>query len=521
MKKNSFIKGAMLLSLAGILSKLLGFLYKVPIAELLGSEGYSLYLYPQWLFVFMIMLSTGGFAISISKLVSEKMSLNKPNEAYRVFKVALILLISLGTISSAILIMFSKTIVAFWPEEAIYSFLAVSIAPLIVAVMTAYRGFFQGLQIMSAVAISQIVEALGRMIIGVFLTYFLIAYGIPYAAGGASFGATIGAFLGLGILYILFIKYRNKYIDIDEYKEYVRLQDIEPTKDVMISILKISIPIAIGYVASTLMPLFDSFIVKPRLESIGFTEKQVGHLYSQLATSSSINALPITLATALAISLVPAISRARVKGDYNEVKRKIAYGFKIGIYIALPAAVGLYALAEQILSLTFPTLSGGGYLLKILNISLPFIMLSTLMTSMLQALNRVHVPVRNLIIGSVIKLMFSFYLISIPSINIKGPAIGTLIAQVTIFLLNYISLRSTISFKFDLKETLIKPLISSIILFILVTFSYKLLYSLFYSKAISTIISIIIGATAYGGLMIVIGAIDKNEIIKLVKRRRG
>lgn len=521
MKRNSFFKGALLLAIAGIISKFLGFLYRVPALEILGTEGYALYSYPQWLFVTMIAISTGGFSVAISKLVSENVSLNRHYKAYRIFKTALIMLTVFGAIVSMILLFGSKFIVGlFWPEKTFYSLLAISIAPLFVAILTAYRGYFAGLQIMTPIAISQIVEAIGRLFIGLYLAYVLLDYGEALAAGGASFSATIGAIIAL--LIIIFIYYKNKMYLLHKNEKENDFTDNDTTKDIIKAILTISIPVAIGSVATTLMPLVDSLMVKPRLELINISNETINTFYSLLATSSTIIALPLTFSLALSTSLVPAISRARVLKNDTEVKRKIQLGFKMGVYVSLPSAVGLYVLAGPIIKLLFNKLSVGdynpGFLMKILSVGLPFIMLSQLMTSMLQAVNRINKPVKNLLLGSIIKFILSYFLIVIPTLNIKGPAIATVIAHIIVASLNFYHLKKYTSFKLDLKDTIIKPLFASGIMYLSVLGSYNIILKVS-GNTVATLSSVVIGGLIYGLIMFKIGAIDKSVIETLVKRR--
>lgn len=517
MKRNSFLKGAMLLGFAGIIAKIIGFLYQVPISNILGANGYSYYARPQWIYVTTLTISTGGFTVAISKLVSERMSLKKYKEAKKIFKVAFILLFIMGLIASLLLLFGSKIVMKSWPKDTLYSLLAVSIAPLLVAILTAFRGYFAGLQIMTPIAISQIIEALGRMFFGIMLSYILLSYGDGVAAAGASFGATSGAFISLIIMIIIYYKNRKKIFT--NYNELNQDYNVANTKDIVKSILSVSIPIAIGSVATTLMPLIDSIITDPRLIIAGLTETKINLLYSQLTTSSRIIALPLTFSLQIAISLVPAISKAKVLKNEADIDKKIRLALKMGLFIALPSTIGIFALSEPILSMLFPKLSGGGYLLQILSLGLTFVMISQLVTSILQALDKVNIPVRNLLIGSVIKLALTYYLLAIPSINISGAAIATVASHCIVAILNIIALRKYAKFTFDFIDIVVKPLFVSSIMFMIVYYGYRLLYSLINSNSLATIISIGLGGAIYLILMFVIGGITKNQLKMITKRK--
>jgi stage V sporulation protein B len=436
MKNKSFLNGAFILAVAGIISKFIGFFFKVPITRLIGAEGLGLYNYPYNLYSAMLAISITGLPVAISKLVSERIALKQYRAVHKVFKVALILMSLVGIFTSAVLFAGSKIIVnKFWPPGAYYPLMGLVFAPIFVASMSVFRGYFQGMQLMMPTAISQIFESFGRLIVGLGLAYFFVNKGIPYAAGGASFGATAGAVLGLIVLIISYLKIQSKLNkNIQKHKV---IEKEESSIFIITKILSISVPISIGAVASSMMSLIDSLMINSRLLIAGFSVKEASVLYGQLGTANTLINFPLTISIAIAASIVPAISEAKVHENYHEIRQKLEEGIKMGFYIGLPATIGLFILADPILAFIFPTINGGGKLLQLLAVALIFITLNQILTGALQGFGKIMIPVKNLFLGSVVKVIVSYFLTIQPAYNIKGAAIGTIIGYLIALLLNY------------------------------------------------------------------------------------
>jgi stage V sporulation protein B len=201
MQKHSLLKGTLILSIAGVIVKVIGAVYRIPLANIITSEGMGYYGSAYPIYGFLIAISTTGLPTAISKLVSEKMALGQTAEAHRVFRVSFVTLFAVGLVSSTALFAASKYLVnAIQNPKAYYSMIAVAPALFFVPLMSAFRGYFQGLQNMVPTALSQVFEQLGRVIVGFVLAIVLLPKGLEYAAAGASFGASSGAVAGLIVI---------------------------------------------------------------------------------------------------------------------------------------------------------------------------------------------------------------------------------------------------------------------------------------------------------------------------------
>ena len=300
MKKQSLIKGSLILSIAGIFTRALGLFFRWPLIMLIGDEGIGYYQMSYPLYVFFIGIAS-GVPIAISKIISENNVLEDVNSNFIVIKEAFIAMMILSIGTSVSLFFGAKYIIKIfnWDFKAYYSLIGISIAPIVVSALTIFRGFFQGYQNMTPSAISQIIEQVGRVVFGVGLAIVFLPYGIEFSAGGASFGAVVGGIIAVVYLFI-------KYIRI---KRENNIREIKTDAHILNKILNIAIPISLGTSVSTAMSLIDSFLVPQGLLKAGFTSKEATILYAQLTGKASVIVnIPLTISMAICISVIPIIA---------------------------------------------------------------------------------------------------------------------------------------------------------------------------------------------------------------------
>ncbi len=506
MSNKKFLKGAFILAFAGLLAKFLGIFFKIPLQRLIHDEGMGLFGLPYPIYTILLSVSIIGFPAALSKLISEKLAMGDLRGARKIFNVSFILLLIIGIASSLILLLGARIIINFlnWPEESYYSIIGLSLAPLFVSIMSAFRGYFQGLQIMTPTAISQIVEQIGRVVFGIALAYIFISKGIGHAAGAASFGASAGAFLGALVLFICYLKYHRQLSLPDANRLYIR----DSTRTIIRRILWIAFPITIGAVLSSIMGLMDSVIVLTRLLESGYSVEGATILYGQLTGKAvTLMNVPLTFSMAMAASLVPAISESFSKKRLTELREKAESGLKTTIIIALPASLGLAVLSTEIIHLLWGKTEAGGDILKVLAINVLFIATAQTLTGILQGINKVFLPVRNLIIGVVIKLIVSNMLL-VTHLNIIGTVIGSIVGYVVIALLNYMALRRAIGFKIKIKEMIIMPFTAAAIMTATVYYVFGYLNSILSIEAVATLGAIFIGVVIYFGILLATGTIS-------------
>lgn len=529
MKKESFLKGAAILGIAGMIIKVLGAFFRIPLGNIIGSEGLGYFQVGYPLYTFLLSFSTQGFPTAISKLVSEKRATDDPASAHKVFRTSLNILLAIGVTSSLLLALSAKYIVnnVVGSPNAYYAVIALAPALLIVSVMAAFRGYFQGMKNMIPTAVSQVAEQFGRVIIGIILAILLLNRGVHYAAAGAAFGATIGGVLGFGIIIFLYSRYRKGILS-----QFDRLPNEQeaPTKGIIRELLKISVPITIGGAVMPLINILDSMIVLRRLQAIGFTYEQANSLFGQLTgMAATLINLPQVFTVALAMSIVPVISEAMTKDDLESVQNDTRSAFRVSLLIGLPAAMGLAILSGPIMSLLFPRESASvGEILLFLSLAVFFLTQLQTLTGVLQGIGKPAIPVRNLIIGAITKFFVTYILTGIPALNVKGAALGTVSAYLVASTLNFLAVKKYTGTTFNPVQFFVKPISSVLVMGVTVKLTYELLFNMV-GNNLATVAAIGVGVVVYGVALLVTGTITKvdfellpggNKLARLLKKTK-
>ena len=519
MSDNKFLKGAAVLGIAGAVVKILGAFYRIPLGNILGTEGMGYYQTAYPFYVLLLTLSTAGFPVAIAKLVSEKRAVNNFKGAHKVFKVAFVGLFGAGLISSLFVLMFGRQIVnGLGNPNAYYALMGLIPALFFVPMMSSLRGFFQGNQDMKPTAISQIGEQFFRVALGLFFTYSLLGKGLDFAAGGASLGGSVGAVFGTLIIALIYFKNRRKLQD--EFK--VSIEEDESAVQIGKELLIIAIPITIGSAIVPIMNTIDTLLVLNRLQGIGYSKALANDLYGQLTGfAQTLVNLPQVFSTALAVSLVPAIAQARAKKGSSEIKEMASSGIRVTMLIALPCAFGLFILAEPIINLLYfknpaETIKSIGELLRYLSISVIFLTLVQSLTAILQGLVKTLVPVKNLFIGAFVKVILTYILTGIPGINIKGAAISTVVAYLIASVLDLRSVKKYAEVDLNTREIFINPLKASLGMMIVAKVSYELL-DMIVGGRLATVGAIALAGIAYLILLFVMKAITYDDIVLFPK----
>lgn len=510
-KKKAFLEGALILAVTNLIVKLIGAFYTIPLTRIIGAEGMGLYNSAYQIYMWLFIISTTGLPIAISKLVSEEIALGNKKEAHRVFRVSFVFLIFLGIFSTLILYFGAGLFVnAIGTNRAYFSLIAISPCLFFVSIMSAYRGYFQGMQDMIPTAFSELIEALARAIFGFALAYVMLEKGIEYSSAGAVLGVSLGGLAGMLLLILIYNIKKKKYPTIlyQTRSKISRLSIIS----ISIKLIKVALPITIGASVFAIANIIDLAMVMRRLKDIGFSEVNAVKLYGYLSGYAyKVYSLPTTITTALAISIVPIIAGAFINKNINYVRKFTEIGLRMSSIASIPSAVGMGVLAPQILKLLFKD-DRAAMMLIILSIAVVFVSIVQVSGAILQGVGKVMIPVKNLIIGAIVKVLTNYILIGIPEINILGATIGTAICYFVVAVLNITYVKKVISLKYSLADMFIKPVIASIGMGISVLYSYNYLYLRWQSNGACTLLSIFVGVIIYGFLILLVGGIKKDDI---------
>jgi len=520
MSDKNFLKGAAVLGAAGLIVKIIGAVYRIPLTNLIGTEGIGYYQPAYQVYNLLLVISLAGFPTAIARLVSEKIALGNYLGARQVFKIAMATLITLAAGSSLLVFIFADQIaVSIGYPGTSYSLSALTPALFFVPIMAVYRGYFQGMQNMVPTALSQIVEQFFRFAVGLYLAYIFVQESLPKAAGGASFGASAGGIAGFILMFFVYILNKKK---IDEKVAFSKKNVEENWKRVFKRLLQIAIPITIGASIVPLMGLIDAKLVSMRLLAIGYSEIEATDLYGQLSgTAQTFINFPQVFSIAIAISLVPTITDSFTKGEDKMLNMTANLGMRTALLIGLPSAIGLFVLAEPIIVLFYPALGSAkhasvGYLLAILAVSVIFLTVVQSLTAILQAVEKQKIPVKNLAIGALVKVVLTYILVGIKSLNVAGAAYSTIAAYFTAAILNYLDLKRKTKIDIKLRNIVPRPLAAALIMGLIVFSGYSLMYGLLGMK-LSALISIFLGVVVYVVALPLTKAITKKDLELLPK----
>ncbi len=514
-KQKSFVQGAALLGAAGLLVKIIGAVFRIPFANAVGTEGSCYYdaAYPYY--SFLLVISSSGLPTAISKQVSERIAVGDHRGAREVLNVAVKLLAVIGIVTSVAMFLGAKVFagITTYPET-VYSFRALAPALLFVSIMCAYRGYLQGLQQMAGTALSQIAEQLGKLVIGLTLAIKLLPKGPEYAAMGALIGVSISELMGLAVVYVF---YRRRKKSMDRLIAKQSQSEQRGFGAVAKALLAIAIPITIGASISPLTGMVDSALIGRILANLGYSEEVRKTAYSLLRTyvTTLIN-MPGVLTMALAMSLVPAISAKNAMKDRAGVKSTARLGLKLALIIGMPCAVGLFVLAEPILHMLYPKLTEAELALAVdimhtASMGVIFLSMVQSMTGVVQGLGKPRVPVFNLFIGFVLKVITMLVLMNIPSINIQGAAVSTVVCYAYAGVADTIYMVRRTKCTLNIYDVIIKPAAASVAMGLTVHFAYLILAKSGHAT-VATLGAVIAGVAVYGILAIVLKMLSSEEL---------
>ncbi|MBN2795872.1 MAG: polysaccharide biosynthesis protein [Clostridia bacterium] len=503
MSKKSILKGTMIIAVAGLFARFIGLFFRIPLTALIGDEGIGIYSFPMALFVPLSAIVIQGPPTVIAKIVSEKDALSKKEDISLIYHASKKLMIKIG-FSVFVLMLLSAPILGkyVWSESVMFPYLALSLAPILLAYSSIYTGLYQGLQDMRAIAYQQLADGIGRLFFGLLIAKLFIRYGVVQGATGAVLGTVIGALAGY-IVILLFHKLRGKSILKVEHSK-------DALKSLEIKIFKSALPITIGAIGASLIPLVDALLLQNRLSIAGFEQNEI---YSLNGIVSNVNALinvPMIIGVAISLNVIPNIAAAKVI-DIKRLQNRMRSAMILAISLALPSGIGLFLVGKSIFSVFYPSMSINHWLIEIFSISIIFSMINQSFIGILQGADHERLPVKNFYIGLIVKFVFSYILLGIHRINIHGAAISTLIAYVVILFLNYRSCKDLLKFKLDLKYMIFYPLLNTTLMGIVVVGMIYLGHLLNHITLFS-LLAIVIGAGVYGILLLTTKVVHIKDI---------
>ena len=514
----SFMQGVFAIMFSQVLIKIFGMIYKLYLTnkEGFGDAGNAIYSSGFQIYALLLTLSSIGVPNAISKLVAERLAVGDSKGAHRIFKVAFATFSIIGGIGTLILFYGAKYIAYNMLQipEAEYTLVALSPSIFFVAISSVVRGYFNGRQNLKATANSQTIEQVFKTCLTIIIVAVIGAFSSNNTiimAAGANLATTLSTFLSFAYLYLYYGE-RKKEIAQDiksstNYKAY-RIKDIIKT------ILSVSIPISLSSLMSVITKNIDAITVVSSLKNF-MTEASAKIQYGILAGKvDALTAVPLSLNIAFATALVPTIASAKAVGDMQTARERTELSILITILIGLPCTVGMFVFAPQILNLLFPNANRGELLLQISSLTIVFTVLIQTVNAGLQGIGKIMVPATALGIGVIVKYILNLILIKNPAIGVYGAGIASLCCNVVVFLIGITVLIKNMKLQLDLGKFMIKPILSTGMMAIVSLYVYNVLQKLI-ANQLATVISIACAGIIYIISLLILRNLTKEEIYKM------
>ena len=510
-KKEGFFGGFFALTLSTVIVKIIGLVYKIPMLGLLGSEGMGYFNSAYEIYALFCVISTSGLPVAMSVMIARQ----GENSAQKIYKSAKKIFLALGIVGMAIMIVFSQPFASFLKnEKAAVCICAIAPTVLFICLCSAYRGYFQGLGSMRQTAASQVIEALGKLLLGLLFAYIAYRAGAQpqYVAAAAVMGLTLG--VAASTLYLALCKRRRART----------LEVSVSTEKIGKKLLRAAIPITLSSAVLSVTKLIDMSMILRRLQGIGYSPESAFSAYGNYTTL----ALPIfSLAPALIVSvslpLIPALSEAIALGDGQKQVKTVSQALKLTCMISMPLGVGMSLFSHQILELVFSGQDSAialcAPLLSILGITVTSSCLITVGNAILQAYGKPTVPIFSMMLGAAVKIVLAYVLIGNQSIALYGAPISTFACDLVINVVNFYHIFKLVPCRIEQGKIMTVPFVAAVLSIALSRLAYSYV-SQRATSAIATLICIVAAAVLYGAACLAMGIIKKKDVAEILSSKQ-
>ena len=507
---NKFISGTLILTLSGFVVKAIGSINWIILSRILGGEGIGIYQMAFPIYLLALDVSSAGLPIAISIITAEKAAKEDYAGAQRIFRVSLTMLCFTALFLSFVFFFGARFLIdeqIIRESRAYYSLIALAPAIFFTTIIAGYRGYLQGWQQMTPTAMSQIVEQLVRVVVMLGFAALLLPYGLYYAAGGASLGAGAGGLAAwLVLIYFYYKLKRSLPKDGPVFPQ-------EGIRHILKRLIVLAIPISLSSIMLPVVSNLDLLIVPRRLEVAGYSTAQATELFGYLTGMSVplIN-LATILTAAMAMSLVPAISHSFTLKETDEIYSRTAGAMRISFLVTIPFSVMLYVMAEPVVTFIYNAPAATDAT-RAVAIAICFLGLHQITTAILQGLKRPKIPVLNMGVACIAKVLCNWFLVAIPSFGITGAAYATVADIGVAAALNLFFIYRHTGYIIDLK-VVAKNIVSAAVMGVIMYFLYQFLHA-HTGLFISLFGTCIAGSAIYIGLMILCGGVTKEDAVKM------
>ena len=518
-KKQTFLHGAALLAMATAIVKVIGAFYKIPLKMIIGDQGYGYFVTAYDIYMVLLMISTAGLPIAMSRLISQASALGNYKQVRRVYATAKGIFLGLGVISTALMMGFSHQLAAFQKQpDAWVSIFCLGPCALLMCIMSTYRGFFQGQGDMRPTSNSQILEAGFKLVVGLVLALLVMRQtgSVAYAAGAAILGVTVSCLVSA------------IYLNRQQRPAY---RDLPVTDDVPLSygktakqLLAIAVPITIGSAGLQVLTVLETNLYMGQLLTANGMSQNTADITKGIYNMcQTVFNMPCSFMVPITTSVLPAITAYLATNDLGRAKATEESAARITGLLSLPCAVGLAVLASPVMALlggyTGKNLALAGTLLAVLGINVFFYGVIQYTNVVLQSHGYAHIPVINTLVCGSVRLAVVYVLVGNPQIGIVGAPVGMLLCYAAIGLMNLIAIGRVVPHKPRILQNLLRPVLPACLMGVSVWGVHRVLTGLPFgdSRVIACGVPVAVGVAVYLVCVVLFKAIRKEDCLLLPK----
>lgn len=517
-KKQTFLHGAALLALATAAVKLIGAFYKIPLKMIIGDQGFGYFSTAYEIYAMLLLISTAGLPVAMSRMISEANALGHNNRVRRVYKTAQYIFLGLGIASTALMLIFADQLAAFQRQpNAAIAIRCLAPCALLMGIISTYRGFFQGQGNMRPTSVSQVLEAVVKLLVGLGLALMLMKTmnSVPMAAGGAIMGVTLGS---LFAVFYLFKKFTPAYRELTPTKEHPGSY-----KSTAKGLLAIAVPITIGSAGLQLLTVLETNLYMGQLLTVGGMSQETADITKGIYNmTQTIFNMPCAFIIPICVSVIPAVTANLTLKKDQALRETEESAARITGLIGLPCSVGLMLLSRPVMALL------GGYegarldtasqLMAILGLCIFLYAIIQYTNSLLQAHGYAHVPVINMLLAGAAKLAAVYYLVGNPNIGILGAPLGAAMCYLAIAVMNLVAFRKLVPHKPRLVRNLLRALLPAALMGVAVFGAYWLLQFMgITSRILLCGAPIAVGGVTYLAGVVLFKSITREDCLLLPK----
>lgn len=525
-----FLKQGSILAATSILVRMIGLIYRIPMANIIGDEGNGIYSAAFEIYNILLIISSYGMPMAVSKMVSAKCANKKYREAYYIFRCSMIFSICTGGIA-ALFVFFG----ADWLEKNFFeSYQGVAIplrvlAPTIfmVAIMGTLRGLYQGRKTMLPTAVSQVLEQIVNAFVSVSAAYFLMrahsaSDKLPaWGAAGGTLGTCLGAATALLVLFFIYMIYRP-VMKKQERRDRASVQGSlgQTYKLIFLTV----IPIILSQTVYQLSGIIDVSLINAVLRGRGHSREQISTWQGIYSTQyRTLVNVPTAISTAIASSMLPSLVTSFLAGEKDRMQQKVTMAVKFNMIIAFPSAVGMAVLSTPIIRVLFRNSANYqmGSMMMILGSScIVFYALSTVTSGVLQSIDQMSLPVLHSLISLIIHIGLVWGLMRFTGLGVYALVIGNVTYPLLVCWLNAKSVRKHLGFKQEIVKSFCIPFLSSVVMGIATFLVFSGIHQITKSNLISLIPSIAVAVVLYFVLVLKMKGLSREELYEFPMGRR-